>query len=72
MLSPGLLWSLGATTALFSTPVFVAVRIGTRASGVTSVSEQVEPAVVGLQTLVAVVVAVLLTEPVVMSPATSV
>ncbi len=72
IVSPGLLWSFGATTALFSTPVFVAVRIGTRASGVTSVSEQVEPAVVGLQTLVAVVVAVLLTEPVVMSPATSV
>ncbi len=72
MVSPGLLWSFGATTALFSTPVLVVVSTGTTPSGVTCVSLQIEPAVVGLQTLPAVVVAVLLTEALPMSSAVSV
>src|SRR5687768_317097 len=71
MRSPTLLWFDGATTALSGTEDFVVVRIGATASTVTSVSLQVEPSVVGLQTLSAATVAVLLTDPAVTSLCTS-
>ena len=52
---------------LSSTPDFVVVSTGTRSSGVVVVPLQVEPAVVGLQMFVPPVVAVLATDPVLMS-----
>ena len=71
IVSPTSLWFDGGTTVLSSAPILAIVSVGCSTSGVFVVALQVEPTVVGLQTLLAVVVAVLSTEPLPMSAAVS-